>query len=51
VTKGLLSNVSAFDTFSYAVAAAVLGGVAFLASYRLAQRAARIDPVVQLRMS
>jgi hypothetical protein len=51
LTKGLLSNVNAFDTFSHVVAAAVLGGAAFLASYSLARRAARIDPVVNLRMS
>lgn len=51
LTTGLLPAVNPVDPFTYVIAASILGGAAFLASYSLARRAARIDPVVNLRAS
>ena len=45
----MLFGVSATDPLTYATVALVLGGVAVLASYLPARRAAAIDPVVALR--
>jgi putative ABC transport system permease protein len=49
VMAGMLSGVSPSDPVSFGVVAALLGGVALLASYIPARRAARVDPMVALR--
>lgn len=46
---GLLFNTPAKDPATFAIVAALLGGVALLAAYLPARRAAAIDPVVTMR--
>jgi ABC-type lipoprotein release transport system permease subunit len=46
---GLLYEVRTFDPLVLATVSLLLAGVAFLASYFPAQRAARVDPLVALR--
>jgi putative ABC transport system permease protein len=45
----LLYGVIASDPFTYLIVAAVMAGVAFLASYIPARRAARVDPMEAVR--
>jgi putative ABC transport system permease protein len=47
--EAMLFGVSATDPMTFVLVAAVLGGVAMLASYLPARRAARTDPVEALR--
>ena len=47
--EGLLFHTPAKDPATFAVVAGVLGGVAILAAYLPARRAASIDPVVTMR--
>jgi predicted permease len=47
--SGMLYGVRPTDLMTFAVVSLVLGGVAMLASYIPARRAARVDPVVALR--
>ncbi len=49
VMSGMLAGVTPGDPLSFALVAALLGGVALLASYLPARRAARVDPMVALR--
>ena len=49
VLQGPLFGVSAFDPWTYAAVAVVLGATAAAASYLPARRAARVDPAVALR--
>lgn len=45
----LLFGVRATDPATYIIVAAVLGSVAFIASYIPAKRAAKVDPIIALR--
>ena len=47
--RGFLYGVSALDPMAFGAAGALLMGVAFLANYIPARRAARIDPLTALR--
>ena len=49
VMSSLLYGVSNTDGFTFVVAPLLLGGVALLASYIPARRAARVDPTIALR--
>ncbi|HEY6909094.1 MAG TPA: ABC transporter permease [Myxococcales bacterium] len=49
VLRGMLFGVSAYDPLSYALLTVVLAGVALLASWVPARRAARVDPAIALR--
>jgi putative ABC transport system permease protein len=49
VMRNLLFNVSATDPATFALIALLLVGVAFIASYIPARRAAKVDPLVALR--
>jgi putative ABC transport system permease protein len=47
--SSLLFGVSATDRFTFVIISLLLGGIALLASYIPARRAARVDPMVALR--
>jgi ABC-type antimicrobial peptide transport system permease subunit len=47
--KSLLFGISPIDPLTYAAVVAVLGGVAVVASYLPARRAAAVNPVEALR--
>jgi predicted permease len=47
--RGMLHGVSATDPASFAAAVALLGAVAFLASWLPARRATRVDPLTAIR--
>jgi putative ABC transport system permease protein len=47
--RGVLSDVESTDSVTYGAVAAMVGIVAFLASYLPARRATRVDPLVALR--
>ena len=49
LVSGLLFDVRAIDPLTFAAIAGLLAGVALLASYIPARRAARIDPMISLR--
>jgi putative ABC transport system permease protein len=49
VMSSLLFGVSATDRFTFILISLLLGGIALLASYIPARRAARVDPIVALR--
>jgi len=49
VMSSLLFGVSNTDSFTFVVTPLLLGGVALLASYIPAKRAARVDPMIALR--
>jgi len=50
VLRGLLYDVQPTQPLAYLIAALVLGAVAALAAYLPARRAARIDPMIALRV-
>jgi ABC-type antimicrobial peptide transport system permease subunit len=47
--RGALYGVAPHDPVALAAVALILGGVAFLASYLPARRAARVEPIEALR--
>jgi ABC-type antimicrobial peptide transport system permease subunit len=49
VMGGMLAGVSPDDPLSFGLVAGILAGVALLASWLPARRAARVDPMVALR--
>ena len=49
IMSSLLFGISATDRWTFALISLLLGGVALLASYIPARRAARVDPMVALR--